>query len=165
MWLAMVAPQADIRVCPLSEDDLDAVLSIESASFSRPWNRSHFLSELHSPHAFPLGAFSGAELLGYICPMQLLDEGQILDVAVAPDHRGKGIGRLLVCTALDQCRRRGAVVVSLEVRISNADAISLYRNIGFIESGRRKGYYENGEDALLLDYRFPEGEKEDSHAV
>lgn len=92
--------------------------------------------------------------MGYICPMLVLDEGHILDVAVHSNYRGKGIGRMLVERVLHDCSERGAEFVSLEVRQSNESAIGLYRQLGFLETGRRKAYYENGEDALLMEYIY-----------
>ena len=145
-----------ITFLPLAEADLDEVLAIETASFPRPWNREHFLDELRSPFAFPLSARDGeGRLLGFICLRALLDEGHILDVAVLPELRGLGIGRLLVERGLAECRSRGASVVGLEVRASNSAAITLYQRLGFRETGRRPRYYENGEDALLMEYHFP----------
>jgi len=86
--------------------------------------------------------------------MQLLDEGHILDVAVHPEVRGGGVGRLLVEKVLEECRGNGASFVSLEVRESNLPAIALYRKMGFAEVGKRKRYYENGENALMMEYVF-----------
>jgi ribosomal-protein-alanine N-acetyltransferase len=91
---------------------------------------------------------------GYLCPSLILDEGEILDVAVRDNCRSLGIGRLLVTTALTLFRERAVQLVYLEVRISNQAAISLYRSLGFRESGRRTRYYENGEDALLMEIFF-----------
>jgi len=139
----------------MTVDDLDQVLEIERKSFPHPWLRQHFIDELNSLHAFPLSAFNiEGRLIGYICPMQLLDEGHILDVAVDPDLRGAGVGRLLVLKVLDECRCNGASFVSLEVRESNLAAITLYRRMEFAAVGRRKKYYENGEDALMMEYVF-----------
>jgi [ribosomal protein S18]-alanine N-acetyltransferase len=139
----------------MREKDLDAVAVIESASFSRPWTRDHFLDEMRSSFGFPLVAHtSDGSLAGYLCLKLVLDEAEILDVAVSDSLRGRGIGRILVECALGFCRRRDARVVSLEVRASNHPAIALYQRLGFRESGRRKGYYENGEDAILMDYTF-----------
>jgi ribosomal-protein-alanine N-acetyltransferase len=151
----MTAETTEIIICPMKEEDLDQVLEIEQNSFPQPWLRQHFIDELDSPHAFPLAAFdSSGRLVGYICPMQLLDEGHILDVAVDPALRGTGVGRLLVQQVLEDCRRGGASFVSLEARVSNYSAIGLYRKMGFIDVGRRKHYYENGEDALMMEYVF-----------
>lgn len=139
----------------MKEEDLDQVLEIERNSFPHPWLRQHFIDELNSAYAFPLAAFDAAgRLAGFICPMQLLDEGHILDVAVDPALRGAGVGRLLVQQVLEDCRSGGAAFVSLEVRTSNFSAIGLYRKMGFTEVGRRKRYYENGEDALMMEYVF-----------
>ncbi len=150
----------DISVCPMTERDLEQVLAIENDAFPLPWTRNHFLDELNSPHSFPLVALGQDGLvLGYVCPMQLLDEGHILDVAVRKDFCGRGVGRLLVETALRMCREKGADFVSLEVRPSNAAAISLYLRLGFAAVGRRKAYYENGEDALLMEYLFNDSEE------
>ena len=139
----------------MAEADLEQVLSIEQRSFPHPWLRQHFIDELNSPYAFPLSAFDGSgRLVGYICPMLLLDEGHIMNVAVEPDLRGSGVGRMLVQKVLDDCRQAGASFVSLEVRKSNLSAISLYRKMGFVEVGKRKRYYENGEDALMMEHVF-----------
>jgi len=141
----------DILVRPMTGADLDQVLAIEQQSFPLPWTSEHFRDELASPHAFPLVAVADGEIAGYLCLTQVLDEGEILDVAVAGEFRGRGIGRLLVTEAFRRFRERGAARVFLEVRVSNVAAITLYRSMGFQESGRRKRYYENGEDALLMD--------------
>jgi ribosomal-protein-alanine N-acetyltransferase len=146
----------EIIICPMTAEDLDQVLAIEQASFPSPWLRQHFVDELNSAHAFPLSAFEpGGRLVGFICPMLLLDEGHILDVAVDPACRGKGVGRLLVQRVLDDCRIGGASFVSLEVRVSNDAAIALYQGMGFTEVGRRKRYYRDGEDALMMEYLYP----------
>lgn len=155
----------DVTICPMTEADLDEILSIESVSFPHPWNRTHFLDELKSPHSFPYSAFDGGgRLIGYICPMLVLDEGHILDVAVSHEFRGRGLGKMLVEKVLAVCMERGAEFVSLEVRPSNTDAIGLYRRLGFVETGRRPRYYHDGEDALLMEYIFREKE-EDPDAV
>lgn len=150
----------DIIICPMTEPDLEEVLAIEADSFPLPWSKTHFLDELASPHAFPLVAMDReGRVAGYICPMFLLDEGHILDVAVRRDCRGQGVGKLLVEKVLAECRERGGAFVFLEVRASNAAAITLYEQLGFVETGRRKRYYENGEDAILMEYIFKNGEE------
>jgi [ribosomal protein S18]-alanine N-acetyltransferase len=151
--------QAEIIICPMTVADLDEVLAIESVSYPHPWKTVHFLDELNSPYSFPLVAMNpeGA-VLGYLCPMLVLDEGHILNVAVGLPYRGKHVGKLLVEQVLTDCRARGASFVSLEVRVSNLAAITLYARLGFIETGRRKNYYENGEDAILMEYIYANGE-------
>lgn len=145
----------DIVICPMTESDLDAVLSIEIDSYPRPWSKTHFLDELASPHAYPLVALDPAGIVaGYICPMILLDEGHVMNVAVRREFRGQGLGKLLMERVLTECRERGVEFVTLEVRPSNTAAIALYRKLRFKETGRRKKYYENGEDAILMEYLF-----------
>src|SRR6266540_1370431 len=150
----------NVIVCPMAESDLEDVLLIESDSFPQPWSKTHFLDEIKSPHSFPLVALNHDGLVvGYICPMLLLDEGHILNVALRKEFRGQGLGKLLVENVLRECRERGASFVSLEVRPSNTAALSLYKALGFVEIGRRKKYYENGEDALLMEYIYDDREE------
>jgi [ribosomal protein S18]-alanine N-acetyltransferase len=137
----------------MCEMDLETVLQIESASFSRPWTRSHFLDELQSPFGFPLVAQTPEGCVaGYLCLKILLDEAEILDVAVECSQRGRGVGQTLVHAGFELCRATQVRLVFLEVRVGNQAAIGLYSRLGFRESGRRKHYYENGEDALLMEY-------------
>ncbi len=160
----MGTPLDEIVICPMVEADMDEVLAIETASYPRPWLREHFQAELISPHAFPLTAFSAdGRVAGYICPVLVLDEGHIMNVAVHPAFRGRGIGQLLVERIIADCRDAGAAFVSLEVRISNEAAIGLYQRLGFVGTGTRRRYYENGEDALLMEYIF--AQHGDNHAV
>ena len=132
--------------------DLEEVLAIEAASFSRPWTRTHFEDELASPFSHPVVALApDGALAGYLCLKQVLDEAEILDVAVQHGFRGRGVGKALVEWALSFCRERGVALLLLEVRAGNAEAIGLYRRLGFAETGRRRKYYDNGEDAILMD--------------
>jgi len=149
----------------MSENDLDLVLKIESASFARPWTREHFRDEIQSPFGIPLVALIPEDhLAGYLCLKVIFDEAEILDVAVDPSRRGRGIGRFLVEHAFALCRERQIVRLGLEVRTGNSEAITLYRSLGFREVGRRKAYYENGDDAILMEYTF-EQQAEESDAV
>jgi len=143
----------------MTSGDLDEVTVIESTSFPRPWTREHFIAELNSPRSYPLVARTAdGSVAGYLCPMLVLDEGEILDVAVRHDCRGKGVGGALVRRAISELEARGARVVCLEVRVSNLAALTLYQRLGFKETGRRKRYYENGEDAILMEYTIDNSE-------
>ena len=136
----------------LGADDLDTVETIERASYPTPWSRSMFAAELRKPSALALGAYldTGA-LVGYAFVSRYVDAWHVMNVAVAPEHRRRGIAtelleRLFEVTANDQ--RRG---YTLEVRVSNADAIRLYEKLGFESRGIRRGYYtDNREDALIM---------------
>ena len=157
--------QTFISVRPLCEADLETVLDIESASFSRPWTRRHFLDEIDSPFGLPLVALtSESRVAGYLCLKLVLDEAEILDVAVCPSQRGRGVGQSLVEHALRLCQGSNVAQLALEVRVDNQAAIALYRRLGFRETGLRKGYYEDGTDALLMDYNF-EAKVEECDAV
>lgn len=138
-------------------EDLNEVLEIEAASFSKPWTEDHFLDELNSCFSHPMVALApGGAVAGYLCLKQVLDvdEAEILDVAVEPSQRGRGIGRILVDWALSFCRERGVRTAFLEVRAGNVEAIALYRRMGFNEAGVRKKYYDNGDDAMVMEYVF-----------
>ena len=84
----------DIRA--MTATDLDEVLAIEQASFRTPWKREHFESELSGRYSFPFVAESGGRIVGYVCLMSLFEEAQILDIAVSPDQRGRGIALALL---------------------------------------------------------------------
>ena len=147
--------QSEISFRAMTATDLKEVMAIETDSFPRPWNRDHFLDELKSVHAFPLVAHDREKgIIGYICPRLMLDEGEILNVAVQRAYCGKGIGRTLVQRVLSHCREGGGTKVSLEVRVSNLPAIALYRSLGFTATGMRRNYYENVEDAVLMVFNF-----------
>jgi ribosomal-protein-alanine N-acetyltransferase len=136
----------------LEAGDLDTVEEIERASYPTPWSRSMFAAELRKPSALALGAYvDGGELVGYAFVSRYVDAWHVMNVAVAPDFRRRGIAtellrRLFEVTAADQ--RRG---YTLEVRVSNVDAIRLYERLGFEARGIRRGYYtDNREDALIM---------------
>lgn len=153
--LAVPEPGGEITLRSMREEDLESVLLIESSSFSRPWTRRHFMDEIESPFGFPTVALTpDGRVVGYLCLKRLLDEAEILDVAVDGNFRGRGIGRILVRWAVDFCRRHAAIVLRLEVRVGNDEAIALYRRLGFREVGRRKRYYENGDDAILMEFSY-----------
>ena len=136
---------------PMGEADLDAVLAIEAASYPHPWSREHFLHELASPHSFPVVLSDNGTVAGYLCLMVLFEEAQVLNVAVAPQQRGRGVGRQLMEYAVSEGRQRGAEFLSLEVRASNRAAIALYDKLGFTRTGIRPRYYEGKEDAILME--------------
>ena len=139
----------------LSLADLKAIEEIERRSYPTPWSRSMFAGELAKPSSICLGAFDAdgedGKLCGYLIVSRYVDAWHVMNVAVAPDHRGRGIAtmlleRLFELTAEDA--RRG---YTLEVRVSNATAIRVYERLGFKARGIRRGYYtDNREDALIM---------------
>lgn len=145
----MTAVAVDIRA--LSVADLGAIERIEKRAYRTPWSRSMFASELAKPTSICLGAFEGERLIGYVINSRYVDAWHVMNVAVDPDHQGRGIAtqllnRLFELTEGDP--RRG---YTLEVRVSNLDAIRLYEKLGFERHGVRRGYYtDNREDALIM---------------
>ena len=135
----------------MTESDLDAVLAIEQASFPKPWRREHFLCEIAAPHSFPLIVLIDETVAGYVCLMSLYEDAQVLNVAVKPNQRGKGLARLLLEHAIKVGADEGAHFVSLEVRASNKAAITLYEKLGFSHTGTRRNYYDGTEDAVLME--------------
>ncbi len=138
-------------ILPMNESCLDAVLAIEQASFSTPWRREHFEHEIAAPFSFPFVAQCDGVVVGYVCLMSLFEEAQILDIAVAPEQRGRGFARVLLEFAITVAREKGAEVLALEVRASNISAITLYERCGFVRTGLRQKYYDGRDDALLME--------------
>ncbi|HXE57185.1 MAG TPA: ribosomal protein S18-alanine N-acetyltransferase [Gemmatimonadales bacterium] len=136
---------------PARESDARALCEIERRCFSDPWSPGGFREILRDRHAFGLVAEQGARPLGYVIGRAVSGEGEILNLAVAPEARRRGIASALLDAGLAWLERRGAAEVFLEVRESNAAALALYRRHGFAPVGQRSAYYRNPvEDALVL---------------
>jgi len=145
----MTSVAIKIRVLELS--DLSAIETIEQKAYPTPWSRSMFASELAKPTSICLGAFEGRDLVGYVINSRYVDAWHVMNVAVDPDHQRRGIATALLERLFEVTRddeRRG---YTLEVRVSNEDAIALYEKLGFEARGIRRGYYtDNREDALIM---------------
>lgn len=146
----------------LEPRDLDTVEEIERASYPTPWSRAMFVAELRKPSSLALVAYTEEGLVGYAFVSRYVDAWHVMNVAVAADHRRRGIAttlleRLFEVTASDP--RSG---YTLEVRVSNLHAIRLYECLGFEARGIRRGYYtDNREDALIM-WREPASSEEAS---
>jgi ribosomal-protein-alanine N-acetyltransferase len=141
-----------VSIVPFTDEHLPAVLAIERRVFTTPWAPSLFRAELDG-HSFGRGrtALRDGVVVGYIFFWIVFEELRILNVAVAPEFQGQGIGTALMRTALEEGRQAGCHEAWLEVRPSNDAALRVYARLGFVEHGRRPGYYQDtGEDALLL---------------
>jgi [ribosomal protein S18]-alanine N-acetyltransferase len=131
--------------------DIKNVIAIERASFQFPWSTRFFLDELQVDCARSILAEVEGRIVGYVLFWFLPEEVDIHNIAVHPDFRRQGIGRLLLEQVIDAARRQERLRVTLDVRCSNAPAQNLYRSFGFVIRGLRKGYYsDNGEDALVM---------------
>ena len=142
----------DVHVRPMRADDIEAVVAIESDTFSSPWKADTFTSLLDRPAVELLVMEPDrAELVGYAVLWCVLDQGELANVAVVPEHRGKGFGRHLVAEVIEVARDRGVTKLFLEVRASNERAAALYERLGFDEVGLRRAYYDNPrEDARVM---------------
>jgi ribosomal-protein-alanine N-acetyltransferase len=139
------------EIIPARKDHLDALEEIEKACFSTPWSRDQILSGILSDDSYCLIALYDSAPSGYALARGVLDEAEILKLAVLPRERGKGIGRGLVLKLLEVLRDTGVGKVFLECRESNTPAIVLYETTGFRNAGRRRGYYSSPqEDAVML---------------
>ena len=138
----------------MREDDLPAVMAIETVSFSNPWSEETFRGEIQNrPISQPLVVLHGPEerVVGYLIYWQIHEDVQINNIAVHPDFRGRGIGEATLRAGLERAVAAGAAYVTMEVRPSNAAALGLYRKMGFHVLGIRPGYYTNpGEDAYVM---------------
>ena len=124
---------------------------LEKICFSDPWSERSIASELDNKLAFWLVAAEGETVAGYIGSQTVMEETDMMNVAVHPDFRRRGIAEVLINTLVANLKNMGSHCLTLEVRASNAPAISLYEKLGFSEIGRRKNYYRNPrEDALIL---------------
>ena len=131
--------------------DIPAIVEIENSCFTHPWSEKSITESFENPsNVFYVAEFMG-NVVGYIGLSIMADEGYILNVAVLENSRQKGIGKSLLEKIIQLSQNRKLQFVTLEVRISNVVAISLYEKLGFEKVGKRKEYYNNPkEDALLL---------------
>lgn len=144
---------APLRLEPMTDAWLDAVVAIEKAAYTHPWSRGNFTDSLVAGyHARVL--LHGAELLGYYVLMKGLDETHLLNITVAPSHQGQGLARLMLDDLTLWSMVQSAQWLWLEVRISNSRARHVYERYGFKEVGVRRNYYPlaafRREDAVVM---------------
>ena len=148
-------PSIAVRLEPMQVEDLDAVLAIEQQSFTTPWSRAMFVSEITSTrHAYLLVARVGegqGDVVGYLGYRVVIDEMHIVIVAVHPAWRQRGIASTMLCEAMQRARQAACNKATLEVRVSNTAAQQVYYRLGFAPVGSRPRYYRRPtEDALIL---------------
>jgi [ribosomal protein S18]-alanine N-acetyltransferase len=147
-----------VRVQPLTLSRIDEVLGIERASFSDPWSREMFRSELTiGAGTYARIAERDGELIGYLCAVIVADEAHLGNLAVDPSERRRGVAQALLDDLLESSRKRGIRRVTLEVRESNGNARKFYYKNNFIDVAIRKNYYRNPvEDAIVMLRTLPE---------
>jgi ribosomal-protein-alanine N-acetyltransferase len=150
---------------PMTPLDLDSVVRIEEQSFPHPWTREQFMSELvnepvsrchvavmgdHILHPVQDDPSMKAPVVGFIMAWLVVDELHITNLAVAPETRRGGVAAALLERSINEASELGAQWCQLDVRASNTPARELYSRHGFEPLGTRKGYYQDGEDALVM---------------
>lgn len=135
---------------PMKPGDMDAVLAIEVRCHSHPWTAEHFAGELANPHSRLVVMRCEGQPAAFICYWLLGGELSILNVAVDPAFRRRGLASALMRHALAEGALAGTERALLEVRRGNPGAIALYRRFGFTTVGERRRYYADGEDALVM---------------
>ena len=140
-----------MMIVKMNEGHVSQVAQLEKICFSDPWSENSVASELKNKLALWLVAEEEGRVAGYIGSQTCGDESDVMNVAVHPDFRRKGIAEALVNVLVEELKAMGSHCLTLEVRASNDPAIALYEKLDFHEIGRRKNYYRNPrEDALIL---------------
>lgn len=136
----------------MARADVERVAELEIASFTAPWKADTFEHLLDRPGCHLLVMDDGeAGVVAYAVLWCILDQGELANIAVAGSHRGRGLGRVMMGHVMERARAEGVASLYLEVRVSNASAIGLYRSLGFKDVGFRKRYYDRPvEDALIM---------------
>lgn len=136
--------------------DIPDIARLERECFSSPWSENAIKESMDAATHFFV-AVSDGNVIGYLGISAVADEGYITNIAVTENQRGRGVGTLLLDRCLTLARELTLAFVSLEVRVSNERAISLYEKMGFSNEGRRKNFYTNPtEDAIIMTRRFSE---------
>ena len=140
-----------MKIIPMNESHVAQVAALEKQRFSDPWSENSVASELENPLSLWLIAEEDGAVCGYVGSQTVLDETDMMNIAVHPDCRRKGIAAALITELVSRLKARGSRVLRLEVRESNFSAIALYEALGFTQLGLRKNYYRNPkENALIL---------------
>ena len=147
----------EVHFVPLTPARLDAVLAVEQRAYAHPWTGGNFTDALRAGYLCQV-LLRGEELLGYFVAMKGVDEVHLLNITVTPAHQRQGWARAMLDALAVWAREVGAQTLWLEVRRSNARAMSVYEVHGFRRVGLRKAYYPNGdqprEDAVVMSLRL-----------
>ena len=143
--------RSEMTITTMGQEHVSQVAELEKQCFSDPWSEKSVASELENPLSLWLVALEGDTVAGYVGSQTVMGETDMMNVAVSPAYRRRGIARELIQELLRELARQGSHRLTLEVRASNAPARALYESLGFAQVGRRPNYYRNPkEDALIL---------------
>lgn len=144
-----------LKIVPMNEAHIEQIAALERRCFTQPWSAAMLMSELQSDIAVYYAAEEDGKACGYAGMYITADVGNITKVAVSPETRRRGIADMLLRELADAAEKRRLSCLTLEVRASNAPAISLYKKNGFYRAGVRKEYYrDNHEDAYIMTRDF-----------
>lgn len=149
---AQPKPSIDFSIRPMEQDDIGQVYEIEELSYPNPWPLTLFQQEVSTKgYSRPFVAHKGERVIGYAISWVVLDEVHLMNIAIHPAMRRRGVGHALMQRIIQLARERACRWVTLEVRVSNRPARNFYHCYYFREVGRRKNYYtDNNEDAILM---------------
>lgn len=140
-----------MEILEMTQGVVAQVAQLENLCFSDPWSEKSVASELSNPLSLWLVAMEGERLAGYVGSQSVEGEADMMNVAVHPDFRRRGVGEALVNALVAALAEKGVHSLTLEVRVSNESAIGLYKKLGFSQAGLRKNYYRQPkEDAYIL---------------
>ena len=146
---------SDMIINEMKVEDLPEIVAIETASFETPWSETLFYNEIFKAIGVSRVARINGRVAGYLCANMIIDEGHILNLAVHPDYRGRGIASRLLKHMIDDMRDSNCRSIFLEVRTSNENALKMYAKFGFTHLGTRKAYYVSPvEDAVVMVLRL-----------
>lgn len=140
------------KIIPLTLEHLPLIQVIETASHAFPWSDKVFASNFGARY-FNFLCVKDEQIVGYYFASQVAGEASLLNIAIAPEHQGKGYGKLLINHLIQECQQQELLQLWLEVRESNHCAYHLYLNAGFNEVDRRINYYpaaSGREDAIMM---------------
>lgn len=143
-----------MQIVDMTAEHLADILTVEAESFPHPWTEKMFLEELSGKFSVYRAAVEDGRAVGYMGMWLLAGEGHITNIAVAKNFRCRGLGSALMDDCISLAEQQSLTLMTLEVRESNTGAIALYEKKGFEEVGRRKNYYDNTEDALIMTKYF-----------
>lgn len=139
-----------IRIFEAGLEELDRLIEIEERCFTSPWPKFAFAAEMMFNDSFFFALENDGIIEGFGGLRIIAGEGHIMNIAVMPEHRSKGFGKMLLEKLLESGKAQGVSEFTLEVRVGNKNAIALYEKAGFVSEGRRRRYYDDGEDAYIM---------------
>ena len=138
-----------LKVLPLSIKNIKECKELAEIALNGMWSKNNWEKELQNSLRLSIGIFNTSKLIAIACGSVIFDELHLTSLCVHPEHRGKGIGKLVLKSLLTKAKQKGAAFATLEVATDNCAAKKLYKAFGFKTKGYRKDYYRDGKTALI----------------